>query len=148
VKPFKTAAAIVAIVVLAAGGFLLYKVGPMEAVVGRHEMKIGDLEKRATSAEQKLDEHDKRIAILESQVRVQGDSIAKIQADLGATRIQLEDAEGKLKQVEGRVATGETERAKLADEVAILRRKVDALEKDLVKRVEVLEKLNEGKVQK
>lgn len=147
-KPFKVAASVVVVVLLGAAGFYVYKIGPMGAAVVVHEHKIGELEKRATSAEQKLDEHDKRIAVLESTVKTQGEAIAKTAADLAATRIELGHAEEKLESVEARVATGEMERTKLMDEVSVLRRKVEHLEKDLVKRIEVLEKLNEGKLQR
>ena len=147
-KSIKFVLVIVIVLVLAGAAVYVVKLGPMGVQVLDHEVKIVQLEKRATSAEQKLDEHDKRIAVLESSVKAQGQEISRTQADLAAARIELSQAQEKLEQHEGRLSVVETERAKLAEEVTLLRKRVEHLEKDLVKRIEVLEKLTEGKVQK
>src|SRR5277367_248156 len=121
-------------------GYML-QVVPLNLAVVNHERKIVALEDRATLDEKTLRDHDKRIAVLESSVKVQGEDLARVRADLEAARSEL-------RTVSNRVTEGEKERMQLQDDVAALKARVSAMEKDLVKRIEVLEKMNDGKAQR
>jgi chromosome segregation ATPase len=144
----KNVIALAILIALLLGGYYVSKTLPLAGNVERHEKKIQELDDKTTKHETKLEDHEKRITVLEADLKAEREALAATRADLQAARTELAAAEKRLEETETKVKAGDEERAKLADDVGALRRRVDLLEKDLVKRVEVLEKLNESKLQR
>jgi chromosome segregation ATPase len=154
VKTWKLVLPLVLVLAGAVGGIYLSQMSPIGIVV-EHERRLREtegraaaLESRATTAEQKLADHEKRIGVLEKTVEAEAAELSVVHQDLEKTRKDLTAGQERLAELDKKVDVGAQERVRLDEEVQRLRAKVDALEKDLVKRIEVLEKLTDAKAQR
>ncbi len=131
------------------------KITEHEVRIDRTEKNVAVLESRTTTVEQRVDDHEKRIQELERERQEALAELARLKEDLARTRAALEEGEKRLKIAEDKLAQGDKDARALADEVSKLRAALEAdrlardrLEKDVLKRLEVLEKLNDAKLQR
>lgn len=161
-KLWKLVVALVLLLLLIFVALYFWQLLPMAATLVRHEARIdgtekraGELEKRATVDEQKLDDHEKRLAVLEkarlvaeSDLAEQKASLARLEAEVAALRAAVAESSKAALAREAERTHKDDEARQLLEDLA--RRDADfaAQQKELLKRVETLEKLTESKAQR